>query len=57
MTSLEVINMLGTAKMDDDLQPDQQAPNDWQQGFWFDDGLYKEWLSFLFGIWQRIEYL
>ncbi|MDF1540437.1 MAG: hypothetical protein P1Q69_16195 [Candidatus Thorarchaeota archaeon] len=49
--------MVGTIYIDDDLEPTQQAPADWQQGFWFDDGLYKEWLTFLYGIWNTVEYL
>ncbi len=28
-----------------------------QQGFWFDAGLYREWLVFLHEIWQSVEYL
>jgi len=42
-----------------DEEPEQQerGMNDINQGFWFDDGLYKEWLTFLQGIWNSVEYL
>jgi len=42
---------------EDEPQSEQRSPADLQQGFWFDDGLYKEWLIFLQAIWNNIQYL
>ncbi|MFW9908664.1 MAG: hypothetical protein ACFFEF_08815 [Candidatus Thorarchaeota archaeon] len=50
--------MLERTRIDDeDDAGQQQTNNDLQQGSWFDDGLYQEWLVFLYGIWNRIDYL
>ncbi|MCK5150206.1 MAG: hypothetical protein KAQ65_00135 [Candidatus Thorarchaeota archaeon] len=50
--------MFETTRFDEDEpQSEQRSPADLTQGFWFDDGLYKEWLTFLYTIWNTIEYL
>ncbi|MFW9848388.1 MAG: hypothetical protein ACFFF4_04565 [Candidatus Thorarchaeota archaeon] len=42
---------------EEEPQSEQRSPGEMQQGIWFDNGLYKEWLVFLYGIWNSIEYL
>ncbi|MFW9921015.1 MAG: hypothetical protein ACFFED_15550 [Candidatus Thorarchaeota archaeon] len=49
--------MMDRIYIDDEPSPEERGTNDLQQGFWFDDGLYKEWLIFLQRIWNSIEYL
>ncbi len=53
-----MITMMDRARFDEDEpQSEQESPADLQQGFWFDQGLYKEWLVFLHDIWNTVEYL
>ena len=54
---LLVIDTMEQIYIDDEPSSQERGVNDIQQEFLFDDGLYKEWLIFLQGIWNSVEYL
>jgi hypothetical protein len=49
--------MLRKTQGDEEPESEKQSPAEWQQGFWFDADVYKEWLTFMQSLWNSIEYL
>lgn len=51
------MNMIQRVYIDTEPEYQGSETNSLEQGLWFDNGLYREWLVFLSNIWNSIEYL